>query len=76
MEKSYKKEIPAEKINAFCKKEFGTLPTTGPTPGEVYHADDNLRLEQRLVNISEKCYGQRCSLEDAGYMGCRLEMFL
>lgn len=73
---TYKKEITAEQINAFCKKEFGTLPTTGPTPGEVYHADDNLRLEQRLINISEKCYGQRCSLEDAGYMGCRLEMFL
>lgn len=72
---SFKKQIPAEKINEFCKTEFGSLPTN-PTPAEVYHADDSLSFTQRIVNIANKCYGQACDEDEAGYIGSRFEMFL
>ena len=75
MNKSYKQRISENMIDQFAKKEFGTLPKTGPMPSEVYYADDTLSMEQRFANISEKCYGQRCDLKDAGYMVCRLEFF-
>lgn len=68
--------ISDEKLNQFALTEFGTLPTTGPTPAEVYNEDETLSMEQRFANISEKCYGQRCDLEEAGYIVSRLEFFL
>ena len=74
--KNFKKRIEDDKINAFCKKEFGTLPKSAPMPADVYHENDDTPVEERFVNISRKCYGQACSLEDAGYMVCRFEMFL
>ena len=75
MSNNYKKRISDEKLNQFAKQEFGTFPTTGPTPAEVFYADETVSVEQRMVNISEKCYGQRLSLEDAGYMLHRFEFF-
>ena len=69
--------ISDEKLNQFAKSEFGTLPTAGPTPAEVFYADDTLSVEQRMVNISETCYGQRCDInEDGKYMAKRLMDFL
>lgn len=73
--KNYKKEIPAEKIDDFCKKEFGVLPTSGKKPGEIYHSS-TAPLEERFMQISKEVYGQACNKEDAGYMVARFEMFL
>lgn len=73
--KNFKKEIPAEKINAFCKKEFGTLPTSGKMPSEIYHSS-TAPLEERFMQISKEVYGQACSKDDAGYILVRFERFL
>ena len=73
--KDYKKEIPSEKIDAFCKKEFGTLPTSGRMPSEIYHSS-TASLEERFMQISKEAYGQACSKDDAGYILVRFERFL
>mgnify|MGYP003508351539 CR=1 FL=1 len=72
-----KQRISDEKLNQFALTEFGVLPTSGPMPAQVFYADDTLSVEQRMVNISEKCYGQRCDInEDGKYMAKRLMDFL
>ena len=72
-----KQRISDEKLNQFALKEFGTLPKTGPMPSEIFYADDTLSVEQRMVNISEKCYGQSCDInEDGAFMTERLLNFL
>ncbi len=73
--KNFKKEIPAEKIDAFCKKEFGVLPTSGKKPSEIYHSS-TAPLEERFMQISKDIYDQDCSKESAGYMVARFERFL
>ena len=72
-----KQRISDEKLNQFALTEFGVLPTSGPMPAQVFYADDTLSVEQRMVNISEKCYGHSCDInEDGQYMAERLMNFL
>ena len=71
----FKKEIPAERIDAFCTKEFGKLPVGNILPSEVFH-NSSAPIEERFMEIAKTCYLSELSRNKAGTMVCRFEMYL
>lgn len=72
---SVKKEIPSEKVDKFFVKEFGKIPKGTVLPSEIFH-NSSAPLEERFIEIAQRCFSTELSTYKAGTMICRFERFL